>query len=139
MGAGRAWNGEPVGHAVIAVPPHAVAGELRALQRARLADTYSDVASVKTRPSLEAVQAGCDLTSWCPAHPVAGRERGGAISARADLFAERTWVVCPVPHTAPAALAATVAVAVACGAVPVRTSPERHDTAMATLSHVPQL
>ncbi|HMA46807.1 MAG TPA: prephenate dehydrogenase [Frankiaceae bacterium] len=139
MGAGRPWSREPVEHAVLAVPPHAVAAELRALQQARLAATVSDVASVKTRPVVEAVQAGCDLTSWCPAHPVAGRERGGAVSARPDLFRDRTWVLCPLPHTSPAAEEAALALALACGGVPVRTTPERHDTAMATLSHVPQV
>ncbi|WP_322768171.1 prephenate dehydrogenase [Frankia sp. Cr1] len=139
MGAGQPWHGEPVEHAVIAVPPHAVAGELRRVQRAGLAETVSDVASVKARPIVEAVQAGCDLSMWCPAHPIAGRERGGAASARADLFAERAWVVSPVPHTSPAALAATVAIARTCGAIPVRTTPDRHDTAMAVLSHLPQV
>jgi prephenate dehydrogenase len=139
MGAGRPWAGETVEHAVVAVPPHAVAGELRRLQRAEAAETFSDVSSVKSKPIAEAVQAGCDLTSWCPAHPIAGRERGGAASARADLFAERTWVLCPMPHTSPQAVAATAAVAVACGALPVRTSARRHDQAMAVLSHLPQV
>jgi prephenate dehydrogenase len=139
LGAGRAWHGERVEHAVVAVPPHIVAGELRALQQAGAADTYSDVASVKERPLIEAVQAGCDLSSWCPAHPVAGRERGGAVSARSDLFVDRAWVVCPVPHTSPAAVAATVGLALACGAAPVRVTAERHDAAMAVLSHVPQV
>jgi prephenate dehydrogenase len=139
MGAGRLWAGEPVEHAVIAVPPHAVAGELRRLRRAGLANTVSDVASVKTKPIAEAVRAGCDLTSWCPAHPIAGRERGGAASARADLFVERTWVLCPLPHTSAQAVAATAAVALACGAQPIRTSARRHDRAMALLSHLPQV
>ncbi len=139
MGAGRPWTGEHVDHAVVAVPPHAVAGELRALQQARMATTYSDVASVKARPLLEAVQAGCDLSSWCPAHPVAGRERGGAVSARPDLFADRTWVVCPVPHTSAAALADATWLARICGASPLRVTAERHDEVMAVLSHVPQV
>jgi prephenate dehydrogenase len=139
MGAGSPWHGERVEHAVVAVPPHAVAGELRRLQLATLADTFSDVASVKAKPIAEAVQAGADLTTWCPAHPIAGRERGGAASARADLFAERTWVLCPLPHTSPAALAATTALALACGAMPARTSARRHDRAMAVLSHLPQV
>ncbi|WP_007516485.1 MULTISPECIES: prephenate dehydrogenase [Pseudofrankia] len=139
MGAGTLWQGEHVDHAVIAVPPHAIAPELRAVQQAGLAVTLSDVASVKSRPIAEAVVAGVDLTTWCPAHPIAGRERGGAASAQADLFAERTWVLCPIPHTSAAAVAATEALARACGALPVRATPDRHDEAMATLSHLPQV
>ncbi|ABW14420.1 Prephenate dehydrogenase [Parafrankia sp. EAN1pec] len=139
MGAGRPWQGERVDHAVIATPLPTVAAELRDLQRGGLATTVSDAGSVKTRPLVEAVQLGCDLGAWCPAHPIAGRERHGAVSARADLFAERVWAVCPVAHTGADAIAATAALALACGATPVRTTPERHDAAMAVLSHVPQL
>jgi prephenate dehydrogenase len=139
LGAGSLWQGERVEHAVVAVPPHAVAAELRALQQAGITDSASDVASVKSRPIAEAVVAGCDLTTWCPAHPIAGRERGGAASAQADLFAERTWVLCPTAHTTAAAVAATEALALACGALPVRTTPDRHDEAMAALSHLPQV
>jgi prephenate dehydrogenase len=94
---------------------------------------------VKSRPIAEALIAGVDLATWCPAHPIAGRERGGAASARADLFAERTWVLCPAPRTAAAAVEATEALARACGAQPVRATPDRHDEAMAALSHVPQV
>jgi prephenate dehydrogenase len=139
MGAGRPWHGERVEHAVVAVPPHSVAGALRALQLAELAETASDVASVKSRLLVEARAAGCDLTSWCPAHPIAGRERHGAVSARSDLFADRVWAICPAPTTNPDAVRATVALARACGATPVPTTPERHDSAMAVLSHIPQL
>jgi prephenate dehydrogenase len=139
LGAGALWQGEHVEHTVVAVPPHAVAVELGAVQRSGVTDTASDVASVKSRPIAEAVVGGCDLSGWCPAHPIAGRERGGAASAQADLFAERTWVLCPTPHTSGAAVAATEALARACGAVPVRATPDRHDEAMAALSHLPQV
>jgi prephenate dehydrogenase len=140
MGAGRRWGaGERVEHAVVATPLPTIPREVRALTQAGLADTVSDAGSVKVRPLVEGVQLGADLSVWCPAHPIAGRERHGAVSARADLFAERVWAVCPVPHTGEAALHATVALALACGATPIRTTPRRHDEAMATVSHVPQL
>lgn len=139
MGAGSLWQGEHVEHTVIAVPPHAVVPELRAVQQAGITETVSDVTSVKSRPIAEAVVAGVDLATWCPAHPIAGRERGGAASAQADLFAERIWVLCPIPRTSTAALAATEALARACGALPVRATPDRHDEAMAALSHLPQV
>ncbi|MCL9757906.1 prephenate dehydrogenase/arogenate dehydrogenase family protein [Frankia sp. AiPa1] len=144
MGAGRRWEGERVDHAVVATPLPTIAREVRALVLAGLADSVSDAGSVKTRPWVEVERLGADrspadLSIWCPAHPIAGRERHGAVSARPDLFAERVWAVCPLPGTAPAALHATVALALACGATPVRTTPDRHDEAMATVSHVPQL
>lgn len=139
LGGGRLWGDERVDHAVLAVPPHAVAGVLLDLQKADAAPTTSDVASVKTTPVAEAAALGCDLTTFCPAHPIAGRERGGAASARVDLFRDRTWVLCPTSETGDEARAAAEAVARACGAVPISATPEQHDAAMALLSHVPQV
>jgi prephenate dehydrogenase len=140
LGGGRAWAaGESVDHAVIAVPPHAVAAALLDLQKGGLAATSSDVASVKSTPVAEAAALGCDLSTFCPAHPVAGRERGGAAAARIDLFRDRTWVLCPTSETRPEAVVAAETVARICGAAPVRATPEQHDAAMALLSHVPQV
>src|SRR3954471_15625788 len=90
--AGRLWqDGERVEHAVIAVPPHSVARVLRIVQRGGYAQTTSDVSSVKAQIVAEATVLGCDLTAFCPAHPIAGRERGGAVSAQVELFRDRTW------------------------------------------------
>lgn len=140
LGGGRPWAaGEVVDHAVLAVPPHAVADVLLQLQKSGEAATCSDVASVKGTPVAEAAALGCDLGGFCPAHPIAGRERGGAAAARVDLFRDRTWVLCPTSDTSEAARAAAEAIARACGAVPVRTTPDQHDAAMALLSHVPQV
>ena len=138
--AGRLWvDGERVDHAVIAVPPHDVARVLRIIQRGGYSATTSDVSSVKGQIVSEAVELGCDLTTFCPAHPIAGRERGGAVSAQVDLFRERTWALCPVPDTGPAANAAARAVALTCGASVIVVDPLRHDEVMARLSHLPQV
>jgi prephenate dehydrogenase len=138
--AGRVWpEGERVSHAVIAVPPHAVAGVLRDLQKSDAADTMSDVASVKAQVVAEAVELGCDLSTFCPAHPIAGRERAGAMSAQGDLFRDRTWALCPVAETGAGPIAATTTVAQLCGASLVTLEPQRHDELMAHLSHLPQV
>jgi prephenate dehydrogenase len=138
--AGRVWHeGEQVSHALIAVPPHAVAAVLRDLQKSDAADTISDVASVKAQVVAEAIALGCDLTTFCPAHPIAGRERAGAVSAQGDLFRDRTWALCPVAETDPKAIAAATAVAHFCGASVVTMEAKRHDELMAALSHLPQV
>jgi prephenate dehydrogenase len=137
---GRIWpEGERVSHALIAVPPHAVAGVLRDLQKSEAADTVSDVASVKAQVVAEAIALGCDMATFCPAHPIAGRERAGAVSAQGDLFRDRTWALCPVAGTAPEAIAATTTVAHLCGASVVTMEARRHDELMAALSHLPQV
>jgi prephenate dehydrogenase len=138
--AGRLWeDGHRVSHAVIAVPPHDVARVLRIIQRGGYAATTSDVSSVKGQIVAEAKELGCDLSTFCPAHPIAGRERGGAVSAQVDLFRERTWALCPVPQTGAAASEAARAVALLCGATVVVVDPQRHDEVMARLSHLPQV
>lgn len=138
--AGRVWpEGERVDHAVIAVPPHAVAGVLAELQKTDAAQTASDVASVKVQVIAEAVALGCDLSTFCPAHPIAGRERAGAVSAQADLFRDRTWALCPAPETSSAAIAAATSLAGLCGASVATMQAARHDELMAGLSHLPQV
>lgn len=138
--AGRVWpEGERVSHAVIAVPPHAVAGVLRDLQKTAAAETTSDVASVKAQVVAEALAVGCELATFCPAHPIAGRERAGAMAAQSDLFRDRTWALCPAPETEERAIAAATTVAQLCGAAIVTLEATRHDELMAQLSHLPQV
>ena len=70
---------------------------------------------------------------------MAGRERGGAISGRADLFLSRPWVIAPNASNPAAAIQLVENLALDLGAAPVRVSPEEHDRAVALVSHVPQL
>lgn len=142
-GAGREWTPDDAllafTHVVLAVPPGAVAAELARWQGLLLATTFSDVASVKAQPLFDAERVGCDLSSFVGGHPFAGRERGGPESADAELFLGRSWALCPTPRSSSAALEAAVALVLACGARPLVTNAERHDSAAAALSHVPQL
>jgi prephenate dehydrogenase len=125
--------------AVLAVPPAAVAPTLARAQDCAVADWYTDVASVKELPVTQARDLGCDLTSYVPGHPLAGRERHGPAAARADLFLGRTWALCPLPETSPGAVDAVLALVLACGADPVRADPATHDRWVALVSHAPHL
>jgi prephenate dehydrogenase len=125
--------------AVLAMPPAVVGRELARAQECAVADVYTDVASVKVLPARDARDLGCDLESYVPAHPLAGRERHGPAAAQADLFLGRTWALCPLPETAPGALDAVTGLAVACGADPVVTDPATHDSWVALVSHAPHL
>ncbi|MDP9431213.1 MAG: prephenate dehydrogenase, partial [Actinomycetota bacterium] len=140
LGAGRALSADDTAdHAVLCVPPGAVSDVLRGAQQRALADSYSDVASVKVVPLAAAERAGCDMTSYVGGHPMAGRERAGAVAARADLFRGRPWVLTSDERTSAGAVAAAEAVALLCGAVPVRMSAADHDAAVAAVSHAPQV
>ncbi|HEY2126823.1 MAG TPA: prephenate dehydrogenase [Streptosporangiaceae bacterium] len=125
--------------AVIAVPPAAVAATLAAAQGRGLARWYTDVASVKSQPLAQARALGCDLASFVPGHPLAGRERSGPAAARADLFLGRPWVVCHGGSIPAAGVATVAALARVCGAEPVLADPAEHDAWVALVSHAPHV
>lgn len=142
LGAGQplaAMTGGPADLAVIAVPPEAVAATLADAQARDLAAAYTDVASVKRLPVAQARARGCDLASYLPGHPMAGREKRGPAAARADLFLGRSWALCPLPETSSEAESAVTELVRACGAIPVHADPAAHDGWVALISHAPHL
>lgn len=137
-GAGRARatnDGEPE-LVIVATPPDVTgAVVIDALTRFPHA-TVIDVASVKGVVADQVRDSGADVSRFVPTHPMAGRERGGAVSARSDLFTARPWVVC---EGEPAVVASVEALIRALDATPIRMSVAEHDTAVALISHAPQL
>lgn len=139
-GAGRAADsGDKPRLVVVAVPPDVTADVIER----ELADhpdaVVTDVASIKLDPLQELRRRGADLTRYIGSHPMAGRERGGAISARADIFIGRPWVVCRDEETSASDLAIVEGLALDLGATPIEMTPEEHDRSVALISHVPQL
>ena len=83
---------------VVAAPPDVV-GDVVLTELARWPGAVvTDVASVKGAVVARVAAAGGDLTRYVGSHPMAGRERSGAMAARADLFEGRAWVVIPGPQ-----------------------------------------
>ncbi|MFD5225910.1 prephenate dehydrogenase [Microbacterium sp. NPDC058342] len=139
-GAGRAARPEDRPRlVVVAVPPDVTADVIQAELKAFPDAVVTDVASVKLQPFDELRRRGMDLTRYIGSHPLAGRERGGAISARADLFVGRPWVVCRDDETRAADLALVEALALDVGAMPLEMTPQEHDRSVALTSHVPQV
>lgn len=139
LGAGVPDSGERCDLVVVAAPPDVTAATVAAELAAHPDATVTDVASVKAGLLAGVGAAGGDLARYVGGHPMAGRERSGAVNARADLFLGRPWVVCPSP-TAPVPRVERVRrLAMALGASPVAMEPSAHDAAVALVSHVPQL
>ena len=57
--------------------------------------TFMDVGSVKSEVVLQVKTFSGLSKRFLPTHPMAGREIGGASSARADLFQGRSWILTP--------------------------------------------
>ena len=124
---------------VVAVPPD-VAADVVAVELAAWPDAIiTDVASVKAGMLAELRDAGADLSRYVGSHPLAGRERGGAISARADLFIGRPWVIAAHDATTTAQLRIIEDLVLELGAVPIRMTADEHDRSVALISHVPQV
>jgi prephenate dehydrogenase len=108
-------------------------------QKLNLKATFMDVASVKAGVIAETEALGVDMSRFVPTHPIAGRERGGPLNARGDLFQGRSWVLTATELAKPEHVAAAEFVIAACGARAVNLSPAEHDAALALVSHLPQL
>lgn len=72
-------------------------------------------------------------------HPMCGKEVGGFAAAEAGLYAGKTFVLCPLPRTAPDALATARSLAEAVGSEVRVLDPQAHDRAVAAISHLPYL
>jgi prephenate dehydrogenase len=141
LGAGTVEPAEPdtVDLVVVAVPPDAIAGvvaeSLASFRRA----TVTDVGSVKAGVLDALWRRAVDLARYVGSHPMAGSQHSGPMTARADLFTDRTWVVTPHRRSDPAAVAEVQAAVRACGARPVVMDVDDHDAAVARVSHLPHL
>ncbi|PPG32837.1 prephenate dehydrogenase [Pseudoclavibacter sp. RFBG4] len=137
--AADAAGGEPPRIVVVCVPPD-VTGQVVAAELERWPDAIvTDVASVKSAPLAELVARGADISRYLGSHPMAGRETGGPLSGRADLFVGRPWVIAHHEQTSVFALQEVEGLALDLGATPVAMTAHDHDRAVALVSHVPQL
>ena len=124
---------------VVAAPPDVVATVVaRELTRWPNA-VVTDAASVKGAVLMTLQDKGVDLSRYVGSHPMAGRERSGAVAAQADLFEGRSWVVAPGPQASDVAIDLVRQIAEAAGSVVLVMTPDEHDAAVAAVSHVPQI
>ncbi|MDP3086060.1 MAG: prephenate dehydrogenase/arogenate dehydrogenase family protein [Rubrivivax sp.] len=79
------------------------------------------------------------ISSFVPAHPIAGKEAAGIQHADATLYNGRQVILTPLAQTAPAMLRRATDVWSAIGAQVLRMTPENHDAAFAAVSHLPHL
>lgn len=101
--------------------------------------TFIDVASVKSEVQQKVESISALASRFLPSHPMAGREIGGAASARADLFVGRTWVISPGSSLMAESKKLALELIALLGATPFEISAEDHDRAVAKISHLPQI
>jgi prephenate dehydrogenase len=124
---------------VVCVPPDVTAQIVAAELEAYPDALVTDVASVKLAPLVELRASGADVSRYLGSHPLAGRERGGPLSGRADLFLGRPWVVADHGGVSYQRGAILDDLILDLGATLVEMTPEEHDASVALVSHVPQV
>jgi prephenate dehydrogenase len=117
----------------VATPVGVVADEARAVLAAG-PGLVTDVGSVKA-PIVGAVGD----PRFVGGHPMAGSEQEGLDGASADLFEGAAWVLTPDAGTDEAAYATVRTTISSFGAEVVALPPDRHDSLVAVVSHVPHL
>jgi prephenate dehydrogenase len=126
---------------LIAVPVAASEGTFRAIRHLvepgvllmDVGSTKRDVVDAARRVLKERV------SSFVPAHPIAGKEAAGVSHADAALYAGRQVILTPLPQTEAALVQKATDVWAAIGAQVLRMTPENHDAAFAAVSHLPHL
>ena len=141
LGAGTVDPPDPaqVGLVVAAVPPDSIAGVVKESLQAYPGATITDVGSVKAGVLDTLWRRGVDLRRYVGSHPMAGSQHSGQMTARADLFVDRTWVVTPHRKSDPGSVEVVTAAVRACRARPLVMDVDEHDAAVARVSHLPHL
>ncbi|MGB2767593.1 MAG: prephenate dehydrogenase/arogenate dehydrogenase family protein, partial [Propionicimonas sp.] len=140
-GAGTTTRPDPqtIRLVVVAVPPAALAEVIGMALATYPNATVTDVGSVKGTVLAALRHSGADLARYVGSHPMAGSQRVGPLTANADLFVDRTWVITPHDTSAAHAVLDVQELARLCGGRRVTMGAAHHDEAVAQVSHVPHL
>ena len=123
---------------IVCLPPDKTAVQIAEELEQHPEAVVTDVASVKGAILEEVKKISNHTQRYIGSHPMAGRERGGAIAAQADLFFARPWVICSESDNSEALYKVRQLVRLL-GATPVELDYEEHDRAVALSSHLPQM
>jgi prephenate dehydrogenase len=124
---------------VLAMPTSQLAAVIREENQLNPQSTFIDVGSVKNEVVLYVETISGLSKRFLPTHPMAGREIGGASSARADLFQGRSWILTPSSDLESASRQLVLELIEDLGATPIELSALDHDRAVARISHLPQV
>lgn len=74
-----------------------------------------------------------------PGHPIAGREKSGALAAQVDLYRDKRVLLTPLPETRDDAVATVTRLWEMAGALVERLPADKHDRVLAATSHLPHV
>lgn len=114
--------------------------EYLSLLKGRLSNKciVTDVGSVKADIHRLAASLGME-SKFIGGHPMAGSEKTGLMNARADLLDGAYYIITPTASVPPKRVEEFKGLVSSLGAVPMVLDYERHDYAVAAISHLPHL
>ena len=124
---------------VIATPTSALESSINRFQDIYPQSTFIDIGSTKTKVQVEVTKYPDLAKRFCPTHPMAGRELDGAEAAQSDLFEGKSWIITPLVSTSESSIALTRKLIESLGARVIEMTVADHDSAVATISHLPQM
>lgn len=124
---------------IVATPPSAVASTIAERLRWHRNAVVTDTASVKSAVLSALRERDIDLSRYVGSHPMSGTQYTGPLTAVPELFVDRTWVLTPRPENSAESIERVRMLAGLCGARTVTLDTRDHDTAVAEVSHLPQL
>ena len=124
---------------ILALPTSAIPLVIEAEYALNPNSTFMDVGSVKNEPIAHIKNSSLPISQFVPSHPMAGREVGGAQSARADLFMTRSWIITPTAECDQRSQVLVKELIEGLGASVVVLDCDEHDRAVAAISHIPQI
>ncbi|CAN2196424.1 TyrA Prephenate dehydrogenase [Candidatus Nanopelagicaceae bacterium] len=128
----------PVDLVIFATPIGALKSVIEGEFEANPKAAFIDIGSVKSKVKVEVSTSSLPANRFLPTHPMAGREVGGAESARADLFQGRPWIVDAKGVDGDVHEKASELIELL-GGHKIDLDSSEHDKAVALVSHLPQL
>lgn len=135
-----AWLTDEATDLIVLATPVSSAGEwLERIEASGYGGAITDVASTK------GVLAGLSERilsrpgAYIPGHPMAGSEVNGIDGARATLFKDAHWILCPNEDSDPEIFARLHELVTSLGARSIALSRQEHDETIAVVSHVPHM
>lgn len=122
---------------VMAAPVLAMRDLLTSLAPALTADAVvTDLGSTKAQVTCWAAALLPHAERFVGGHPMTGSDRSGVDAGRADLYSGCLWCLTPTELTAPDATQRVAQLIVSLGAQVHLLDPQRHDQAVALISHL---
>jgi prephenate dehydrogenase/chorismate mutase len=101
--------------------------------------TVIDTASIKRHIGTTFEELTTDTIEFLPTHPMAGSDKSGFENGKATMFVYNPWVICPHDKSDSQTMKQIESLVSSFGAIPHALSSAKHDTYVASSSHLVRL